>query len=105
VNYLAVSAVLGSVAEILGGCLALAYAGVIAANYRGTADYRIDAHIAFRRRHERLNWLLGPHLRVQRDGHVEGADSTRRIMRVLETLFLLLFGGVLLAAGISTAVG
>ena len=91
---------IGAVAEIVGGCLVLVFACRIAFNHRDAAYWPLDAHIVWREKHKRLLGPLArgwPHLRE--DGTIEGA----KMIRVVMSLFYLLFGSILLAAGINNA--
>lgn len=89
---------IGAVTEILGGSVVLAWACCTALNYRGTAEYPLQAHVDWRRKHPRFDRMLGwPWPRVRDDGKVEGIGMTRIVMG----LFLGLFGTVLLLAGLT----
>jgi hypothetical protein len=46
---------IGAVIQILGGCLVLAWGCCAALNYRGTAEYPLQANVDWRRKHPRFD--------------------------------------------------
>jgi hypothetical protein len=50
---------IGAVIQILGGCLVLAWGCCAALNYRGTAEYPLQANLDCRRKHPRFDRMLG----------------------------------------------
>jgi hypothetical protein len=89
---------IGAVIQILGGSLVLAWGCCAALNYRGTAEYPLQAHVDWRRKHPRFDRMLGwAWPRARENGNVQGVGTTRIVMG----LFLGLLGTVLLLAGLT----
>jgi hypothetical protein len=89
---------IGAVIQILGGCLVLAWGCCAALNYRGTAEYPLQANVDWRRKHPRFDrcWA-GAWPRAREYGKVQGVGTIRIVMG----LGLGLIGTVLLLAGLT----